>query len=174
MAVEIREARREDFVAVGELTVAAYSSLEGGRISPEYTEHLRDVATRASAATVLVAVDDGEVVGGVTYVPRPGPYAEWDDPTAAGIRMLAVSPAAQRRGAGTALVNECVMRARADRRSRIILHSTPWMTAAHRIYDSAGFRRAPDLDWSSPSVELWGFVLELSDGGSAIDGVRSP
>jgi GNAT superfamily N-acetyltransferase len=113
---------------------------------------------------VLVAVaDDGAVLGGVTYAGSPASkQAEFDDPEASGFRMLAVDPAAQGTGAGAALVAAVVERAQAGGRRRIIIHSTPWMTTAHRLYFRRGFTRRPDLDWTPvPGLDLWGFVLEL-------------
>ena len=59
------------------------------------------------------------VLGGVTYVPGPGsPFAEFTDPDAAGIRMLAVADDAQGRGVGEALGRACIDRARAAGRPR--------------------------------------------------------
>lgn len=162
MAVEVREARPEEYDRVGRITVAAYAALDGPHVGDGYYAMLRDAATRAQGAVLLVAVESGSVLGSVTYAPGPGPYAEFEDPTAAGIRMLAVDPAGQGRGAGAALVRACIERAQADGRSRILLHSTPWMTTAHRIYERAGFRRAAELDLlPAPEVPLMGFVLEL-------------
>jgi ribosomal protein S18 acetylase RimI-like enzyme len=76
--------------------------------------------------------------------------------------MLAVDPAAQGRGIGTALVEACVARARADGRRAIFLHSLPVMSGAQRIYDAFGFRRVPERDWVFPDFLLMGFVLELA------------
>ena len=92
--------------ALGELTVAAYRSVPGDdHISPSYELTLRDVEARAGDAVVLVAVDDTDgLLGGVAYVPGPGPFAELEREGDAGIRMLAVSPAAHRRGVGRRLV----------------------------------------------------------------------
>ena len=160
--MEIREARPEEFDALGDITVAAYKSLEGGHLDPGYEAMLRSVADRAVSAVVLVAIDAGALVGGVTYVPAPGPYAEFEGDDEAGVRMLAVDPYAQGKGAGTILMRACIGRAEAERKARLVLHSTPWMTSAHRIYDRLGFRRAPDRDWQPlPAVPLLGFVLDL-------------
>ncbi len=55
-------------------------------------------------------------------------------------------------------------RAREAGKVRVVLHSTPWMTAAHRLYDRAGFRRQPGRDWSAaPEVPLLAFALELAE-----------
>ena len=76
--------------------------------------------------------------------------------------MLAVDPAAQRRGVGRALTNALIDRARADGRQRIALLSLTSMTAAHAMYLGLGFRRALDRDWEvEPGMLLLGFELDL-------------
>jgi GNAT superfamily N-acetyltransferase len=161
----VRPVEPADYGALGAITVAAYQAVPGYLGEPDYETELRDVVARAAAVdtTVFVAVQDGRVVGGVTYVgSTASPHAEFDDPDAAGFRMLAVDPGAQGTGAGAALVAAVVDRARADGRRRIIIHSTPWMTTAHGLYARRGFTRRPDLDWTPvPGLDLWAFVLEL-------------
>lgn len=161
--MEVREIEPADFARVGELTVAAYKRLEGHPLTAEYEAALRDVALRADLATVLVAVDDGAVVGAVTYVSEAdSPYSEHDDPEAASIRMLAVDPEVQGRGIGGVLTQACIDRATAEGRRYLVLHSATWMEAAHRIYLRAGFVRDPSLDWAPiETISLWGFRLEL-------------
>jgi GNAT superfamily N-acetyltransferase len=111
---------------------------------------------------VLVAERDGRLVGTVTYVRGPGPYAEGDDPDAAWIRVLAVDPEEQGRGIGTALTAACVQRARADGRRRVVLHTGDTQFAAQRIYANLGFVRQPDLD-DLVEDEFWlrAWTLEL-------------
>lgn len=169
MTVAVREVRPDEYDALGDLTVAAYEAL-GVDLVGGYDDVLRDVATRATTATVLVAVDaGGTVLGGVTFVPdAANAYAEFTDAGAAGFRMLAVSPGAQGRGVGDLLVRACVERAQELRRARVIIHSTPWMTSAHRLYERSGFARAPALDWQPmPEVPLLAFVRELDVGAAA-------
>ena len=164
--MKVRLAEPGDYAALGAVTVAAYRAVPGYVGEPTYEDELRDVGTRAAAVDteVFVAVaDDGVVLGGVTYAASPAsPQAEFDDPDAAGFRMLAVDPVAQGTGAGAALVTAVVERARADGRRRVIIHSTRWMTTAHGVYTRRGFVRRPDLDWTPvPGIDLWGFVLDL-------------
>ncbi len=164
MHVRIRPVRPGEYDEVGELVLAAYRTLPGYHAEPAYEAGLRDAAHRAEVAVVLVAVDaEGRIHGAVTYVAGPdNEYAEWADQDAAGFRMLAVAPAAQGRGAGEALVRACMDRARSEGRGRLVLHSTPWMTTAHRLYLRLGFRRAPDRDFTPvPEVSLLGFELSL-------------
>ena len=152
----------EECERAGQIVVAAYRALAGHVEEPDYERELADVASRAGS--VLVAVDeDGAVVGCVTFVAGiDNAHAEFDDPAAAGFRMLGVDPERQGSGAGKALVARCVEGARAAGRERVIIHSTPWMTRAHAMYARLGFERRPELDWVPvPDIELWGFVLEL-------------
>ena len=129
---------------------SAYASnptTEGSFLESPYTTSLRDVRDRAEQAKVLVAEVQGRVVGTITYVPdESNPYAEFRDPDAAGIRMLAVADGSRRSGIARQLVQECSHLARAQSKTRIILHTTPWMSAAANLYESLGFVRSPERD----------------------------
>lgn len=159
MDVSIRPVRAEEHEALGEMTAQAYLGdglLDFGADDP-YLEQLRAVGRRAAEALVLAAVDaDGELLGGVTYVPPGSPWADIAYRDEAEFRMLAVSARARGRGAGEALVRACVDRARATAGlSGIVLSTQSSMEAAHRIYRRLGFVRTPERDWSP----LPGFTL---------------
>jgi ribosomal protein S18 acetylase RimI-like enzyme len=159
----IREVRPNEFEALGDLTVRAYGDL----LSPadaDYRDELRDVATRAAAVPVLVAVDpDGHVLGGVAYVPGPGTLlSEGERDGEAGFRMLAVDPSAAGRGIGRALTEVCIARARAEDRTGMTLYTLPTMTVAHRLYESLGFGRDPDRDWEYlPGEWIWSYATRF-------------
>lgn len=161
--IVVREVAPAELDALGELTVAAYR--EVGETDEPYYAELRDVAGRAAHVPVLVAVDaaDGRLLGGMTYVPGPGgPFAEGDFGDAATIRMLAVAPAARGRGAGRALVEAAIARARADGRPTIGIFTRPFMTAAQALYASLGFEREPALDREfEPGEWLLAYRLRL-------------
>jgi len=147
--------------ALRRLTLDVY--LEAfGSLPDDYLAELADVRGRAGKALVLVAVDDGAtVLGGITYVDRPGPLASIDRPDQAELRMLAVAPDAQGRGIGTALVQACLDRARGDRKREVTLHTAAFMRTAQRIYERAGFRRRPDRDMVDGGVRFIGYALDL-------------
>ena len=162
----IRAARPGDYDQLGELTASAYLDdgvLVRGRDSP-YLEVLRDVAHRASHGEVLVAGDaDARVLGGVTFVPGPGPVADQAREGEAEFRTLAVAPAGRGGGIGAALVQECIDRARDLGCRRLVLSTQPTMYAAQRVYERAGFTRAAGRDWSPvPGLTLLAYELDLS------------
>ncbi len=161
----IRPVRPEEYAAVGELVVDVYRSIIPGL--DEYAGELRDVAGRIEAGVLVwVAEAGGALAGTVTYVPGPGPYAEFEDPRGAGIRMLAVLPEFQGRGIGEALVRACLELARADARERVYLDTTQWMETAQRLYLRIGFVRAPQLDWEpAMGVKLSAYVYEIAASG---------
>lgn len=158
----IRRARPEELEAARRVVLDGYRDLLGSDLRDEYAAVLADVEGRAAHADVLVALDADDVVGCVTYVPGLGPYAEFDDEDAAGIRMLAVDPEVQGRGIGMAMVQACLERAQADGRRKVVLHSTKAMAAAQRLYERAGFARAPQRDVElRPDLVLLGFERAL-------------
>jgi ribosomal protein S18 acetylase RimI-like enzyme len=156
----IRTAEPHEFAAVGELSVLAYEPFVSG--DHLYIEVLRDAAARAADALLLVATDEDALLGTVTYVPEGGPLGEIAGPDESEFRMLAVSPAAQGRGIGTALLRHVLDESRAAGRAAVVCSSQPAMRAAHRIYERLGFRRLPERDWSPlPGVDLLAFGVRL-------------
>lgn len=161
--MNVRPVAAGEYEDAGRLVVAAYQALPGGHLSGDYARELADVQRRAEEAEVLVALDGEDLVGCVTFVPdASSPWAELLQPGESGIRMLAVEPRAQGRGTGRTLLNACISRARDLRRSAVILHTTPWMSAAQHLYESAGFERLPERDWTPvPEVPLLAYHLPL-------------
>lgn len=164
----LRPARPDEADAVGALTVAgydadAYLTLPDGSYDHEYGGWLADGATRARDGVLMVAVDGDQLLGTITWCPPGSPFREIstrDDQ--AEFRTLSVAPEARGRGVGSALVDWCIAEARTTDLSEILLSSLPEMLPAHRLYESRGFVRRPDLDWRPfPDVVLWGFSLAL-------------
>ena len=166
-SIHIRPIRPDEYKALGELTVAAYHALPDVMEHQEtYDRQLRDVARRDAVSCVLVALDPAsELLGGVTYVSGPDdPYSEELAEGEAGMRMLAVGPGMQGRGVGRALAQACLERARSAGRTRLVLHTGSWMPAAIRLYETMGFARRPDLDFSpAPGIHLIGYSFELTE-----------
>ena len=145
--MELRRIRPDEHQAAGDVCVAAYDPLLTGA-EDDYRERLHDVATRDAQAEVWVAVLDDRVVGVVTYCPPGSPWREIGRDDEGEFRMLAVDPAVQGTGAGTALARLCEERAREHGATGMALSSLASMRAAHRIYARLGYTREPGRDWS--------------------------
>jgi GNAT superfamily N-acetyltransferase len=164
--VEIREVRPEEYQETGDVVARAYSEFWDPE-DPGWSEHIdlvRDVAGRVGRTVVLVALEDGRVVGSATI--------ELDDvigdddrqatPGIAGLRMVGVDPARRREGIGRALIEEVIARCRAAGKETLILRTTPPMVPAQRMYQSLGFERATDIDMPvSEQMTLLGYRLRL-------------
>ncbi|MEV7168651.1 GNAT family N-acetyltransferase [Streptomyces sp. NPDC093224] len=151
MDMVIRRALPADYADLGGITARAY--LADGHLDfgedDAYLNVLRDVAGRAALAEVLVAEEEGRLLGGVTFAAPGSPLADIAGPDEAEFRMLAVDHAARGRGAGEALVRACVERARAlSGVTGVVLSTQRSMAGAHRIYARLGFVRTPERDWA--------------------------
>jgi ribosomal protein S18 acetylase RimI-like enzyme len=158
--IEIRPAAPAELDAVADLCVAAYAPYL--RDNGHYVTVLRDVERRVRGAELLVAADGGRVLGTVTFVPDGGPLGEIATADETEFRMLAVDPAAQGRGVGTALLRRVLDESAARGRAGVVCSSLPQMRAAHHVYERLGFRRVPERDWSPvPGVDLITFAVAL-------------
>jgi ribosomal protein S18 acetylase RimI-like enzyme len=146
MAVEVRPVRPDEYEQAGRVTADAYREFADSDSWEEYLRTLADVEGRAQRATVLVAVEDGRVLGTLTL--ELDQRIDPDDPPLpsgeAHIRMLGVAPDARGRGVARALMDASVELARQGGRTLISLHTTQRMRAAQAMYDSLGFERGPD------------------------------
>jgi ribosomal protein S18 acetylase RimI-like enzyme len=154
-AVSVRRASATDAEVVGSLTERAYRvddhlAFDDG----SYAAELADGARRIAEAEVLVAEQDGVVVGTVTVV-RPGtPYAETSDDDELEVRMLAVDPDVRRSGAGRALMLAVLELAAGEGFRAVVLSTQVRMAPAHRLYEGLGFERLPERDWTVAGVDL--------------------
>jgi len=168
---EIRLARHGELVALGALVADAYAALPGMPTpdeQPGYYAMVRDAPARPRnpAIQLIAAITaDGEILGSADLITEMAHYGSGGTASrrahAAGIRLLAVTPAARGRGVGKALTRDCIERARALGRSSVVLHTTRAMETAWRMYEQLGFRRSPDLDFRQGALEVFGFELPL-------------
>ena len=166
----IRDARADEFDAVGQMMVAVYSGLEGfprPESQPDYYQLLAQIGDQTAKpdTRLLVALEKGRIVGAVVFYAEMAGYGSGGTATAerdaAGFRFLAADPTARGRGVAKALVETCIETARAGSRRRLVIHSTDAMKAARAIYAARGFVRTPDLDFVQGSMPVYGFRLEL-------------
>lgn len=146
--MEVREVLPGEYEEAGRVTALAYREfvLPGETDWEEYLEEIADVAGRAGRSLVLVAVEDGRILGSTSL--ELGERIDDDDPPLAAdeahIRMLGVHPDARGRGVARALMDACFERARRAGRSRMTLHTTMRMPIAQDMYQRMGFERLED------------------------------
>lgn len=130
-----------------------------------YRENIVATLADVAPAEQLVVEQDSAIVATVLlYPPRRirSPQGEPIEMPWPEVRLLAVAPGARGRGLGSALVQECVRRARQQGTRVLSLHTTDLMQAAMRMYERMGFVRAPELDFHpAPGVTVKGYRLDL-------------
>lgn len=171
----VRAALRCEHDAIGELLVRVYADLPGfpsPTEQPAYYAMLASVGTLASwpGASLLVASNGHRgIAGAVVYFKNMQFYGSGGIATserdAAGFRLLAVDPRWRGHGIGTLLTRACIAKARADKRSQVIIHTTMAMQQAWVMYERMGFRRSSDLDFMQGELPVFGFRLDLSHHG---------
>ena len=168
----IRNARPGEFEETGKLMVRVYSQLEGfpkESEQPAYYKMLLNIGelTNKPKTELLVAVTaEDKIVGGVVYFSDMKYYGSGGTATreqnAAGFRLLAVDPLARGQGIGKLLTMECIRKARDQKLSQVIIHSTMAMQTAWKMYEALGFKRSEDLDFMQETLPVFGFRLGLT------------
>jgi ribosomal protein S18 acetylase RimI-like enzyme len=126
-----------------------------GLLEPADEPGLRDPlgTILAIGGQIYVAIENGEVIGTCGIAPHgPGEFE---------VLKLAVAPSAQGRGIGRELVDACVRFARSQGAERITLLSSSKLGPALRLYERAGFRRAPIPEWNPYATADVHMVLDL-------------
>lgn len=144
----VSEARPHEYGAAGAVTAAAYREFarEGSVDWEDYLRQIEDVESRASRTTILVATEEGRILGSATLEldGRTDDHHGSLEPQEAHIRMLGVDPAMRGRGVGRALMRACEERALAAGRTLMTLDTAARMTAAQGMYERLGYVRGDD------------------------------
>jgi GNAT superfamily N-acetyltransferase len=123
--------------------------------------------TQMPDTKLLVAVTDGDVVGGVVYFSDMARYGSGGIATretnASGFRLLAVDPRARGMGVGKALAEKCIELANEAKHTQVIIHTTNAMKIAWGMYEKLGFERSPDLDFMQEDLQVFGFRFKTTE-----------
>ena len=151
-----------DCNAIDQLTARAYAPSGFAADDPYFIEIL-NAAQRAQQALVLVARQNSVPVGTLTCALPGSSWQEIAGADEAELRILAVEPAQQRQGIGSALVRASIEHARRAGCTALVLSSAAWMHAGHRLYERLGFHHTPERDWQPRAdVYLTAYRLELT------------
>jgi len=176
----IRDVTDADAEHIDRVALAAFGEFRSAYSDwPAMSAAVSRISTLAAEGEIVVAELAGGVIGAVTYVAPKRRKPAFFDPAWPIVRMLVVDPAYRGRGAGRALMDECVNRARRDGAAVLALHTSPIMTAALTMYHRMGFER----QWDAPpifGVPSAVYLLQLQSrgrqggGGSAIEPAEPP
>ncbi len=169
--LSIRDGNPDELARLGQLLVKVYAALPGfpkPDEQPGYYDMLAHIArfTEKPGTRVLVALSESnELLGGVVYFSDMAQYGSGGAATAvknaSGIRLLGVDPEYRGQGAGKALTLACIDLARQSGHAEVVLHTTRAMQSAWAMYESLGFVRSEDLDFSQQELAVYGFRLKL-------------
>ncbi len=170
----IRNAKNDEFGAVGELMVKVYSSLSDFpkiEEQPEYYKMLKNVGelTKNPNVELIVAVSkQGKLGGAVVYFHDMKDYGSGGSATreknACGFRLLAVESQLRGLGLGKDLTLACIKRGERSHSEQIIIHTTRAMKTAWGMYEKLGFRRSEDLDFMQEQLPVFGFRRDVKSG----------
>jgi predicted N-acetyltransferase YhbS len=160
--VTIRPMTEEDMDAVRELSMAAYGAAGHFDANDSYAHTVADVRGRREHGELLVADDDGIVVGAVMLCSSDSEYAEMSLDGEMEFRFLAVDPQRWGQQIGEHLVKACEERARGAGIHSMVICVINTNVIAHRFYQRLGYERVPERDWQPrPGVDLLGFQKVL-------------
>jgi predicted N-acetyltransferase YhbS len=170
--IHIRPAEPRDDEAIGELLVTSFLAAYAVKMpevvySDARKRDLKDVAGKRAEGVVLVAEEQGRVVGTVTIYPPGAPKSEAWLSNTADIRQLAVLPERFGEGLSAALMDAAEAAAWAMGVDAISLHTRRGAHGVGRLYERRGYAREPAGDMVLPEVELVAYVLRRSSGAPA-------
>ena len=166
MAIEVRRALPQEYEEAGTVTALAYREFvrPGDDDWNRYLDRIADVGDRAQRTVVLVAVENGRILGSAT-LELEGRTEEDEPPLLpdeAHLRMLGVHPDARRRGVAGMLMDASMQEARHAGKRRLTLNTTRRMRAAQAMYEALGFERMEDRVFPDGFV-LLGYQKRLGD-----------
>ena len=146
MTITVRPYETRDAAGANEVARAAFAQYEQHYDDwPAFIERIGRLDELAPEGELLVAEQGGAIVGAVLHVapgrPRSAIFPlEWSV-----VRMLVVAPAARGQGAGRRLMAACLRCARDIGAPAVVLHTSPVMATALRMYETIGFVRDRDI-----------------------------
>ena len=143
--ITLRNFRDTDAAQVNRVALAAFDEFKSEYTDwPAMVSAVAKMSALAEAGEIVVAELEERIVGAVAYIPPGCPKAPCFDRSWPIIRMLVVDPACRGCGAGRALTEACMERARRDGSRVIALRTSPIMTVALPMYIRMGFRLLRD------------------------------
>ena len=144
---------------ISELLEQVY--VEGGFTTPGEAALLFEASAVRSRGDLICAREIGRsnLAGMVIVVPPGSPARRLAGSNEAELHLLGVKLEYRRHGLGRMLVEAAIERANHLGYAKIILWTQPSMTAAQKLYESAGFRHTGNLERSGRDFRLYERLL---------------
>ncbi|MUG69971.1 MULTISPECIES: GNAT family N-acetyltransferase [Paenibacillus] len=163
----IRDAAEGDGEVIRAVALAAYEQYADTLPKKRWEAYRESIAGSVDGdgpEARIVAELNGEIVGSVLlFISSEKAYGKpelgIDGPI---IRLLSVAPSARGKGVATALIQECVRRARTLGAAYLHLHTSAMMASAVKLYERLGFERAPDKDFQNGETHVLHYRLNLT------------
>ncbi len=170
--ISIRTAAAADAGEVAALWTEAYVLTPGGGRDKPYSE--QDFTDSQTAGEVFIAERGEQMAGVIVLLPGDSEWARASTAEEAEISRLAVRSSARRSGVARALMSFCQERAEARGYSAIALWTRPAQGAAHRLYESLGYCRAPERDTTDRYGPRLVYRLKLGGRSTEAGSLESP
>jgi GNAT superfamily N-acetyltransferase len=159
--MRIRAASDGDAAAIAALWTEGYTATgpEGRRTPYEAADYFAS----ARGGRTFVAEREGTLVGVTVFRSAASEARAVAVAGEAEQSRLVVGAAERRRGTGRVLAELCVELAREEGAAAIALWSRAHQVAAHRLYESLGYRRAPERDCADADGARLVFVLGFTE-----------
>lgn len=148
MTVRIRDAGSDELEAVDGLVMSANEEFRERipvRFRADWERYHRRSLERAERGLVLVAEEDGHLVGTVAIVRGS------ESPEAVEIEGLAVLPSARRRGVARSLMDTALQTGQEMGATAVDWFTAPYMRGADDFYEALGFHPIEEVE--GPSAE---------------------
>jgi ribosomal protein S18 acetylase RimI-like enzyme len=162
-----RIAHPNEYSAIGDMMVHAYSNLEGFLKPSEHPgyysllQNIGDLLIKPETEIIVAVSGNKKMAGAVVYFGDMKQYGSGGTATSeensAGFRFLAVADEDRGRGVGKLLTIECINKAKRSGRKQVIIHTTMAMLPAWKMYERIGFKRSEDLDFKQGDLRVFGF-----------------
>ena len=169
ITIAIRRYQARDRDAINAVARAAFAQYEPHYEDwPAFIEGIGRMADLVREGDLLVAEQDGAIVGGVLHLAPGRPRSPIFPPEWSVIRMLVVAPAARGQGIARRLMAACLRHAIDAGAPALGLHTSPMMATALRMYEALGFVRDADI---APirGVAYGRYLLPAADLARALD-----
>ncbi|MBU0594270.1 MAG: GNAT family N-acetyltransferase [Gammaproteobacteria bacterium] len=152
----VREYLPNDSAQVNALALLAFEQFKDSYHDwPAFQEKIGNLFALVDVGEVIVAAEEGQIIGAVAYVGPGVPKPEFFRPEWPIMRMLVVAPDFRGRGIGRALAQECLRRAKRDGASVFALHTSELMHIALPMYQRMDFK------WKSAAPMIHGVKYDV-------------